>query len=179
MVATVPSTVLTNAANIEVRLRDASGNAANVYTDSSGTALRPGSVTATAAGDISPTTNPLYMDPATYTIDFTDTTGAVRTQSLVVTGTARPSPDAPNSQETGQATLAGPTVFAAGAVGLNGNTPVGKAAAITAPSTTGVVTPANAVYTVADQTALANAVLALATAVNAVRAALTNIGITS
>jgi hypothetical protein len=54
-----------------------------------------------------------------------------------------------------------------------------KGAAIAAPVTTGVVTPANAAYTAVDQTALANAVLSLASSVNAMRAALTAAGITS
>jgi hypothetical protein len=64
-------------------------------------------------------------------------------------------------------------------VGLNGNAAVAKAAAIAAPVTTGVVTPANAAYTVADQTALANATLSNTAAINALRVALTNIGVTS
>lgn len=76
---------------------------------------------------------------------------------------------------------AGALLFQAAAAGVafNGNNAIGKAAAIPAPATTGVVTPAAATYTVADQTALANAVLAEAAAINSIRAALTNIGITA
>ena len=43
--------------------------------------------------------------------------------------------------------------------------------AIASPSVAGVITPANAAYTQADQTALANAVLSIATAVNALKSA--------
>lgn len=50
-------------------------------------------------------------------------------------------------------------------------------AAVPAPSTAGVVTPAAAAYTVADQTALADAVLSLAATVNALRDRLQKAGI--
>ena len=43
--------------------------------------------------------------------------------------------------------------------------------AVASPSVAGVITPANAAYTQADQTALANAVLACATAINALKSA--------
>lgn len=52
-------------------------------------------------------------------------------------------------------------------------------APVPAPNIAGVVAPASAVYTVADQTALANAVISLAASVNALRDRLTQAGITA
>lgn len=54
-----------------------------------------------------------------------------------------------------------------------------NALVIAAPFTAGVITPANAAYTQADQSALATAVLALAATVNSIRATLTTAGITA
>lgn len=99
-------------------------------------------------------------------------TGADGVQkALQINATVTPDPGGP--------TLAGPTTFAPGAVGLNGNAPVAKAGAVAAAVATGVVNPANAAYTLADQTALAASVQGLVTSVNAIRAALTAIGITA
>lgn len=51
-------------------------------------------------------------------------------------------------------------------------------AAIPAPSTTGVTSPAAVIYDQTGQTALINAVLAEATAINSIRTALQTVGIT-
>lgn len=170
------------------------GQTAVLYADPSRNVPISNRLTADSTGTISPATQPVYADNGTYTVTYTPSrtgTGASTVVNVTVAGGTIPTSYDPSAITSANlATLSGPNTFAAGAVGLNGNPPVGKAAAPAAVAAAGVVVgvmnPANAIYTQGDQTALAAQVQGAVTTLNqlvatvaSIRTALSALGITA
>ena len=113
-----------------------------------------------------------YVEPAPNWIDENPAGappgGQVATATVAANGTATFANLADNQRFVAYANVAGVDQYE-----------TFETSTLSAPSTAGVVTPANAAYTVADQTALANAVLSNANAISTVQQILRNRGLTS
>ena len=132
MASLFPPTILVNGSAVAVPgavavITDATGNAAQLTTDSSGDASTGNYLIADATGTISPATNPIYAPPGSYLAAYQDALGVNRTVAVTVTGAAPASAAAP-SKELAQITATGPavtTIQAAGAAVALPATPKG------------------------------------------------------
>ena len=121
MASLFPPTILVNGSAVAVPgavavITDATGNAAQLTTDSSGDASTGNYLIADATGTISPATNPVYAPAGSYLAAYQDAAGVNRTVAVTVTGAAAASPAAP-SKEAAQVTATGPAVTTAQVAG--------------------------------------------------------------
>ena len=123
MASLFPPTILVNGSAVAIPgavavITDASGNAAQLTTDSSGDASIGNYLIADATGTISPITNPVYAPPGSYLAAYQDALGVSRTLAVTVTGPAAASGvDPSKATEAAQVTATGPAVTTAQAAG--------------------------------------------------------------